>query len=236
MKTKYYIDMDGVLAKWNAEASAEDTFEKGYFLTREPDEKAIRYVQGLLDTGKDVCILSHAYQNGYAEPEKQAWLQEYGLGDVPAIFVPYGTPKLEYVRLPVDTLNILVDDFTKNLREWEAGKNCQGIKYYNGINGTHGTWRGRCINPELNPYTKEKWHDTRVEEVGWQWARKIDERTYFYIERDTDGYFVYDTDVTEFPPLNKKPFKCWDDARRYADNAIEELLNENPELDDDLEL
>ncbi len=152
MKTKYYIDMDGVLAKWNTEASAEDTFEKGYFLNREPDEKAIRYVQDLLDDGLDVCILSHAYQNGYAEPEKQAWLQKYGLGNVPAIFVPYGTPKLEYVQLPVDTINFLVDDFTKNLREWETGENCRGIKYYNGINGTHGTWYGKSVNPELDPF------------------------------------------------------------------------------------
>lgn len=236
MKTKYYIDMDGVLAKWNTEASAEDTFEEGYFLRREPDKKAIRYVQDLLDDGKDVCILSHAYQNGYAEPEKKVWLQEYGLGDVPAIFVPYGTPKLEYVQLPMDTRNILVDDFTKNLREWEAGNNCEGIKYYNGINGTHGTWQGRCINPELNPFIKEQWYDTMVEEEGWQWAKKIGEHTYFYIEKDTDGYFVYDTANADSPSLNKQPFKTFERAKRYADDAIEEVLKVSPERDDELEL
>lgn len=111
MKTKYYIDMDGVLAKWNTEASAEDTFEEGYFLRREPDQKAIRYVQDLLDDGKDVCILSHAYQNGYAEPEKEAWLQEYGLGDIPAIFVPYGTPNCFQYNIKAEQRAVLRQPF-----------------------------------------------------------------------------------------------------------------------------
>ena len=115
--------MDGVLAKWNSLASQEDTFEKGYFLNRKPDNKAIEYVQNLVNKGNDVCILSHAYQNGYASIEKREWLDNHGLENIPSIFVPYGVPKLDNI----------------------------GIKYYNGINGNHGTWKGNSINPELNP-------------------------------------------------------------------------------------
>ena len=151
MKLKFYVDMDGVLAKWNSLASQEDTFEKGYFLNRKPDNKAIEYVQNLVNKGNDVCILSHAYQNGYASIEKREWLDNNGLENIPSIFVPYGVPKLDYIILREDTTNILIDDFSKNLHEWEKGKNNIGIKYYNGINGNHGTWKGNSINPELNP-------------------------------------------------------------------------------------
>ena len=131
MKLKFYVDMDGVLAKWNSLASQEDTFEKGYFLNRKPDNKAIEYVQNLVNKGNDV--------------------DNNGLENIPSIFVPYGVPKLDYIILREDTTNILIDDFSKNLHEWEKGKNNIGIKYYNGINGNHGTWKGNSINPELNP-------------------------------------------------------------------------------------
>lgn len=46
-KKKIFIDMDGVLAKWNTEASFEDTFEKGYFLDRLPQENMIAAVREL---------------------------------------------------------------------------------------------------------------------------------------------------------------------------------------------
>ena len=47
-KKKIFIDMDGVLAKWNTEASFEDTFEKGYFLDRLPQENMIAAVRETL--------------------------------------------------------------------------------------------------------------------------------------------------------------------------------------------
>ena len=34
---KLYIDMDGCIAKWNSEASIEETFEPGYFAGLEPE-------------------------------------------------------------------------------------------------------------------------------------------------------------------------------------------------------
>lgn len=152
MNKKYYVDMDGVLAKWDVNASIEETFQRGYFLNREPDYDAIKCVKNLITAKCDVTILSHAYQNGYAESEKIQWLNKYGLGNLKRIFVPYGVPKLNYVMLnPDTTINYLIDDFTKNLREWESTENNIGIKYYNGINGTHGTWKGMSINSDKKP-------------------------------------------------------------------------------------
>ena len=48
-KIRIYIDMDGCIAKWNTEASIEDTFEPGYFASLEPDESLINAVKMLAD-------------------------------------------------------------------------------------------------------------------------------------------------------------------------------------------
>ena len=140
---KVFVDLDGVLARWNVEASVEDTFTPGFFLTREPEPEAIAAVRLMREKGLDVYILSCAYQNGLAEPEKDAWLAMVGLSDIPRIFVPYGKRKSDYVGAA--DVSVLLDDYSKNLHEWKAeGK--VGCKFYNGINGTHGTWDGYSVS------------------------------------------------------------------------------------------
>jgi hypothetical protein len=144
-----YVDMDGVLAKWNNDATQEDTFKKGYFLNCEADEKMIDLVLNLSKI-YEVVILSHAYQNGYAEDEKRQWLENHDLGSIRQYFVPYGIPKSEYLmkyEYNYDQFtNVLIDDFTDNLTEWEnCCSNNHAIKYYNGVNGTHGKWSGDSI-------------------------------------------------------------------------------------------
>lgn len=126
-----YVDMDGVLAKWNLNASLEDTYKKGYFLAREPEPNIIDAVKRLSMVGYDVSILSSAY-SVRACWEKQQWLQSKGLGFLPTLFVPYGDKKADYVD---EDNAILIDDFGKNLLEW----NGIPVKFYNGINGHGGT-------------------------------------------------------------------------------------------------
>ncbi len=227
MKIKYYIDMDGVLAKWNSRVSIEDTFKKGYFLNVEPDQLAINYVTELINRGEDVCVLSHAYQNGYAESEKKQWLIDNGLGNIPCIFVPYGMPKLNFVTLFPDTTNILIDDFSKNLHEWEEIKNNIGIKYYNGINGNHGTWKGNCINPELAPMrNKDEWEvvpecddfDTGQHN---EWSKKVD-GGWWYIDRLPDESFGVFTFAESHEPIYTCKSLAY--AKDWADNAIDDYL------------
>ena len=62
-----------------------------------------------------------------------------GLQGIPAVFVPYGEPKTAYVQTK-DA--ILVDDYSKNLHEWEKSGR-EGIKFFNGFN------RGRSRNGAL---------------------------------------------------------------------------------------
>ena len=142
-RAKVFVDLDGVLAKWNADASVEDTYAPGFFLTREPEPEAIAAVMLMRKEGLDVYILSCAYQNGLAEAEKDAWLAGVGLSDIPRIFVPYGERKSDYVDEA--DVNVLLDDYSRNLHEWKADGNI-GCKFYNGINGTHGTWNGYSVS------------------------------------------------------------------------------------------
>lgn len=144
-----YIDMDGVLAKWDWDASLEDTFQPGYFARRIPEKNVVELIKRLKEESSfPVTILSAVYTNGYAAKEKRTWLDTIGLSDTPAIFVPYGQKKEEYVEK--DPANVLIDDFSQNLRSWEnAG--FTGIKFFNERNGSHGTWNGYSIKYNMQP-------------------------------------------------------------------------------------
>jgi 5'(3')-deoxyribonucleotidase len=146
MKTQIFIDMDGVVAKWNTNASIEDTYKPGYFLHRESEEKVVRLIQLLTENEYRIRILSAAYEEGTARADKNKWLLKHAVS-APAIFVPYGRNKSDYIDR--NEKSILIDDFSKNLREWETAGNT-GIKFYNGINGTKGTWDGYSIDHRMS--------------------------------------------------------------------------------------
>ncbi len=140
-----YFDMDGVLCQWDPTSSVEDTFQPGYFLSRKEEKGVSKLIRQLKKEGHAVAILSAVYTEGTAYAEKEQWLKDHGLGDITKIFVPYGDDKNKYVG-PGD--NILVDDFSRNLHAWEKA-GYTGVKFYNGINGTHGTWTGYSINRRM---------------------------------------------------------------------------------------
>lgn len=145
---KIYVDMDGVLAKWDSGASLEETYLPGFFLTRQPEPSVIGAVKILMEQGLDVCILSCAYENGYAAVEKGVWLDRAGLSDIPRVFVPYGKKKTDYIRTA--DVSVLLDDYSRNLHEWREEGNV-GFKFYNGVNGNHGTWHGYSVDYRMTP-------------------------------------------------------------------------------------
>lgn len=140
----YFIDMDGVMAKWG-EDEFEDTFLPDYFLNRPPEETAINMVKQLRDHGEKVFILSAAYTETNARAEKKEWLRKYGLGDIPVIFSECGYNKADYVPVDDNTDYVLVDDYTKNLDMWEKSGHI-GVKFLNGINGSFGNWTGYTVS------------------------------------------------------------------------------------------
>ena len=146
----FNFDMDGVLARWG-NASIEETFLPGYFENLVAEEVVIRVVHRLISAGYDVNILSAAYDNGLAVPEKSRWLdKKVGLHGYTRTFVLYGQKKEDYMRCA--DVNVLLDDYSKNLHSWVAAGNL-GFKFYwshDGMsNGTKGTWHGYSVNDKM---------------------------------------------------------------------------------------
>lgn len=149
---RFFIDMDGVLAKWE-DASLEEMTSPGFFLSRKPDPDVLDMLSLLMkrqETEKiEVYILS-SYLLEMSKEEKIEWNKRHT--HIPVenqIYVPYGQSKataLESIG-GIQPTDVLLDDFTKNLKEWKG----IAVKLYNGINGTHGTWRGFSVHSDMKP-------------------------------------------------------------------------------------
>lgn len=153
MEINVYVDMDGVQAIYGLGDSIEEMSKVGYFRNRPVQKNVIDFIKMIsADERFNVAILSAVFDDNHSKEEKKQWLIENGLGGVDAIFTPCGACKADYVK--TSGLNILIDDYSKNLLEWEnQGKNFLGIKFDNGINGNIGKWkhrRGIVLSKEMS--------------------------------------------------------------------------------------
>ena len=134
-KNHYYVDMDGVIADFNAEPNAVARFvhEKGFFANLKPIRQNLNAVKMLLRANANVSILS-ASPNEQADKDKRSWLQEF-LPELPQdkiIIMRNGQVKADFVK---DIENaVLIDDYGKNCREFrERGGQAIKIKSKNQI-------------------------------------------------------------------------------------------------------
>lgn len=146
-RQRLFVDMDGTLAEFKTVDTLETLYEKDYFLHLKPNENVLGAIKQLIaDNDFDVYILSaYLTDSRYALEEKNAWLDKY-LPELPRekrLFVPCGTDKSVAVPGLIRPDDYLLDDYTKNLSEWEPP--ARGIKLINGINHTNGTWQGDKI-------------------------------------------------------------------------------------------
>lgn len=143
----WFLDMDGTLAEWKSGAEKE-LRTPGYFRRLRPTQ-FVRPARELAARCQGrIFILSSYLEDCPALADKQGWVDEHipEIGREHRLFVPCGESKAEFVKshfgIPALTeAMVLFDDFSRNLHLWkEAGG--RGVKCYNGINGTHGTWKG----------------------------------------------------------------------------------------------
>lgn len=144
---KWVLDMDDTLAHFNKEKKALERFssEKSFFSNLEPT-KLLLYIQIAIITKvidlKNIYIVS-ASPNEQADKDKQEWLSKYlkALPKENITFTRLGQNKAyhfmnKYHLSSKDLSNyILIDDYTKNLIEWQTlgGK---VLKYINEYNNT----------------------------------------------------------------------------------------------------
>lgn len=149
-KRRMYIDMDGVLAVFDPDKSLEEVAMPGYFRNLPPMENVVTAIKNIItEHGNEYevyALSSTLHEEAIAD--KSIWLDRElpELAKENRIFVPYGRMKKDYIVELQDT-DILLDDFSKNLREWHG----VAIKLMNGINGTKGTWCGYSVNGKATP-------------------------------------------------------------------------------------
>lgn len=148
MRKNLYVDMDGTLAVWQ-KRTLEEVATKGYFRNIPAMTNVVAAIRKLIEEDIfNIYILSSVFRDNHSADDKKYWLKNNlpEVKDENIIFVPYGDKKADYVELDKDCY--LMDDLSKNLHEWEAAGGT-GIKIYNGINGTNGTWRGFSVHSSM---------------------------------------------------------------------------------------
>jgi len=152
MKTRLFVDMDGTLAVFRKYiTNLEALYEPGYFSSLLPNTNVLLAVKEIIAKYSDkielfVCS-AYLSDSEYAFDEKNEWLDKFlpELDSAHRILMPCGKNKTEYIPGGIRESDVILDDLSKNLHEWNAAGG-RGIKLLNGINGTIGTWRGESIS------------------------------------------------------------------------------------------
>ena len=152
-----YCDMDGVLAEWEVNCTYEKTWEPHYFLYRDLTATVRDALVLLMEAGFTCIALSAAYEEGTAREDKDNWLNNVGLENLPRQFVPCGRNKADFVDAKEGVTYILLDDYNFNLTGWETTEKNDAkfvaVKFLNGINGGSNVWQGRTIYHRSNGET-----------------------------------------------------------------------------------
>ena len=146
---KIFLDLDGTLARFNVRNALERFDKEEGFFARLKAYKNIEVVNELAKTN-NLFIIS-ASPNEQADKDKMIWLEKY----LPNINVEniticrLGQNKAQIIQ---DKYNItineecyLLDDYTKNLDEWEAvgGKGIKRLTEV--INNSSKRWKGLTL-------------------------------------------------------------------------------------------
>lgn len=154
-KQRIFFDLDGVLAVWQ-DVPPDRLTQKGYFSSIPIHENVVAAFK-LLEQLPDIelYILSCVFQDSHSESDKKTWVAEHlKLPKERQIYCPCGSRKMYALEKigGIRPSDVLIDDYTENLRYWAGIP----IKFYNGINGTNGTWQGISVYFAMQPETIAK--------------------------------------------------------------------------------
>lgn len=141
------FDLDGTLTEWKEAATIQELKADEYFfkLAEQPD--ILEYARKLAKSEDvEAYIVSAFLTDCPALRDKGRWCDQKIPEIENRIFVKCGTNKASAVKLALNVGSltdddILVDDHTPNLIEWEEAGG-KAIKWLNGINGNGNTFKG----------------------------------------------------------------------------------------------
>ena len=143
---RIFIDLDGTVARFNVRNALKRFDNEVGFFARLKAYKGIDKVNELAKGG-NVYIIS-ASPNGQADRDKMEWIQKY-LSNVPMNNITLcriGENKARVIEskynLTIDKDCLLLDDYTKNLIEWESNGG-KGIKRITSVaDNSRKLWKG----------------------------------------------------------------------------------------------
>ena len=146
---KLFIDLDGTVAKFNVRNALERFDKEKGFFTKLNAYVGIEVLNELATKG-NVFVIS-ASPNEQADKDKMIWLEKY-LPNIPKANITLcrlGQNKAKIIEnkysMKINNSCLLLDDYTKNLIEWESfgGK---GIKRLTTISdNSRGLWKGATL-------------------------------------------------------------------------------------------
>lgn len=120
---KIFLDLDGTLAKFNVKNALQRFDKEIGFFAKLGAYKGIEEINEMAKQG-NVYIIS-ASPNEQADKDKMTWIEKY-LNNIPKanrLICRVGENKAEYLKtkgIQIDKSCYLLDDYTKNLTEWET--------------------------------------------------------------------------------------------------------------------
>lgn len=221
---RFFIDMDGTLAKWKYVDDLEELYRENYYLNLEPLINMLNVTKEMIKNNENVYILSaYLTDSKYARSEKEMWLQKYlpELDKNKYIFIGYGYKKSNAIQIKED--DILIDDYTENLVDWRNNGGI-AIKLLNGINHTHQSWTGECIkeNQQLS-------YQEIIQKVGILFSKSLMDEIIditFNLSNSFENYVFYYTEngkILEYnvDNLNFKGDFKYSELRDYAVKNLE---------------
>lgn len=149
MNKKVFLDLDGTLAKFNVRNALERFDKEVGFFAKLGAYKGIEVVNELAKTNQ-LFIIS-ASPNEQADKDKMVWIQKYlpnvSIDNITLCRIGQNKAQIieEKYSIKIDNNCYLLDDYTKNLNEWESFGGL-GIKRLTSVaDNSRKLWKGLQI-------------------------------------------------------------------------------------------
>lgn len=155
MRKRLFVDMDGTIARFHDDPDCLiHMYVSGFFYGLKPYGNVVDGLRCFIKKNRsvEVAVLTSVIGTKCCPDEKAKWLGKYLPEVSNLIFVPQGKRKSSCIPMLCRN-DILLDDYNKNLAEWEADGGAS-IKLVNHVNhrGKIGKkWKGNSLRYDDEP-------------------------------------------------------------------------------------